>query len=189
MPRVPNPDQPSWGRRTFSSRPEYALARSACLGLGLALVVLIGLTGAGTEGQPTLAAWLWTVVGAWVAMGFLIAYAGWRLMVDLDGRRMTVRRLRTRTLDLARVVHIGAQATPSDRSLLFTATPDASGSPHRMRLPMTTILGTGEVEAWQDDEKHQLLRAVFEQLPDTTTFDADAAAVFAAVGCHVEANR
>jgi hypothetical protein len=189
VPIAPHPDPPTGRRIAFGSEGRYALVRSGLFGTGLAVLTLIGLTGAGVEGQPTLAAWLFAVVGAYIAIGFLVAYAAWRLFVTLDGATLQVRRLRTRTVDLAHVVDIRWRWTAADGGLVLTESGGGQASPRRTTLPMTALWGAGEADAWDVDDSHRLLRAMFDELPDRATFDERAAATFAAAGCRVEPTR
>ncbi|CAN5492561.1 hypothetical protein BH10ACT3_BH10ACT3_13060 [soil metagenome] len=182
-----SPDDLASRHRSFRSESGYALARTGLFGCALVVVLLIGITGAGTEGQPGLLVSLCIVVGFFVLVSFLVAYAGWRLSVKLDGTRLTVRRLRTKTIDLSQVESVAWQGW-IDESIVLTQRSDGSGRRRHVTVPFSTrvLYGIVEIPAWANDEAMLLFRSVFEGLPPDVTFDARAAASFSTAGCRFE---
>jgi hypothetical protein len=174
-------------QRSIYGDSNYAVARSGLFGISLIVVVLIGVTGAGTEGQPALLASLCLVVGCFVLIGFLVAYAGWRLRVHLGGIRLTVRRLRTRTVDLSQVETVTRHGW-IDQSVVLTERSDGTRRRRRATIPLSTrvIYGVVEIPAWANDDAQLLVRAVFEELPPDVTFDTRAGAWFRDAGCSVD---
>lgn len=178
----------------LQTRLRYALARSGLLLVAVAVLLLIGVTGSGTEGQPVLLVWLCVVLGVFVAVGAAVAVVGWRLTATLVGSELTVRAMRARTVDLSRVERIGWRgAWPDGPSMRFAETTDRTGRHRVVELPLGTAMGGGGsvwrprvVSAWHPAELDRLLTAVYQALPDEVTFAGPAAAMFAEAGCPVE---
>ncbi len=169
----------------FRRRSRYALTRCGLFGCSLALVVLIVVTGSGTEGQPGLLVSVSLVVGLLVLVGILYALGGWRLTVTLDGSMLIVRGLRTIELDLACVESVTWRGWLEEAMVLTEGT-NGGGRTGSVPVGVRTMFGIVNVDAWQADDAQALLRSVFERLPAGVRFDARAAGRFSAVGCQLD---
>jgi hypothetical protein len=169
----------------FQATLRFRLARLGPLVCALILIVLIAATGAGTEGQPGLLVFLILVVGVFVVVGAVVAFAGWRLQVILDGQLLTVRSLRVRTIDLSKVERVGSRGVWGDGpSVVFAETTSNPGRHRLLTLPTGAVVGRSFVwPAWRPEDARVMFPAVLVALPADATFDENAIAPFAQAGC------
>ena len=175
--------------RRYRAQWGYVVGRLGLLGFAAVVIALIGITGAGTEGEPGLLLALSIVLALFVAVGAVVAVAAWRLEVSVDDSELTVRSLRSRTVDLSTVSRVGWRGVWFDGpALVFAEATDRPGRHRLCTLPMgvtmsaVPMLGGGVVSAWRSDDSASLLAAILEALPDDVTFSAEAMQPFAAAG-------
>jgi hypothetical protein len=168
----------------FRATARFRLARLGLLLCALTVIVLIAATGAGTEGQPGLLAFLLLVVGVFVVVGAIVAVAGWRLQVILDGQLLTVRSLRTRTIDLSKVERVGSRSVRGDGpAVVFAETTGTPGRHRLLTLPTGAVVAGVVWPAWRPEDARVLFPAALAALPADATFDENAIAPFARAGC------
>jgi hypothetical protein len=168
----------------FRASTRFRLARLGLLLCALIVIVLIAATGTGTEGQPGLLVVLLLVVAVFVVVGAIVAVAGWRLQVILDGQLPTVRSLRTRTIDLSKVERVGSRGVWGDGpAVVFAETTGAPGRHRLLTLPTGAVVARFELAAWRPEDERELFTAVLAELPADATFDENAIAPFARAGC------
>lgn len=168
----------------FRATLRFRLARLGLLLCALISIVLIAATGAGTEGQPGLLVFLMLVVGVFVVVAAIVAFAGWRLRVILDGQLLTVRSLRARTIDLSKVERVGSRGVWGDGpSVVFAETTNTPGRHRLLTLPTGAVVARFVWPAWRPEDARVMFPAILVALPADATFDENAIAPFARAGC------
>lgn len=114
----------------------------------------------------------------------VVAVAGWRLRVTLDGQLLTVRSLPTRTIDLSRVERVGSRGVWGDGPSVVFAEPTSTPGRHRLlTLPIGAVVARFVLAAWRPEDAQELFPAILAALLADATFDENAIAPFAQAGC------
>lgn len=168
----------------FQAAIGFRLARLGLLCFAL-VVGALAIADAGTEDEPALRLTLMAAVGVFVTLGAVVAIAAWRLSVTLEGPILSVRSLRTRTIDLSKVDRVGSRGIWLDGpAIVFAETTSVPARRRLATLPIGTLVArTFMVSAWRVNDARELFPAVFAALPAEVSFAEGATAPFADAGC------